>query len=196
MKKKGTAIPESQAKEMLNIIGKAIDHSDKIINDLLEYAREIRLELEKTSPKTLLIKSLELLQVPKCVKILDETAEEPKISVDVEKMERVFVNLLKNAIDAMPNGGTLEVQSCQVGHCIEISFSDTGVGITDEVLPKIFSPLFTTKAQGMGFGLAICKRLISAHGGKILVETSPGKGTIFEVTLPIEPKCEQHVAAI
>ena len=73
---------------------------------------------------------------------------------------------------------------------LEISFADTGTGISDEVMPKLFSPLFTTKAQGMGFGLAICKRIIEAHGGKITVKTAKGKGTTFTVTLPIEPKLE------
>ncbi len=192
MKKKGAAISEDQAKEMLEIIGKAIDHSDKIINDLLEYAREIRLELDETSTRKLLTKALEMLQVPQSIKILDNTSDEPKISVDLDKMVRVFVNLIKNAIDAMPNGGSLEIRSSQSGPNIEISFADTGVGITDEVLPKIFSPLFTTKAQGMGFGLAICRRVVSAHGGKMSVETAVGKGTTFTVVLPIEPKFEQY----
>ena len=73
---------------------------------------------------------------------------------------------------------------------MEISFADTGTGISDEVMPKLFSPLFTTKAQGMGFGLAICKRIIEAHGGKITVKTAKGKGTTFTITLPIEPKIE------
>jgi light-regulated signal transduction histidine kinase (bacteriophytochrome) len=70
------------------------------------------------------------------------------------------------------------------------------VGIIDEVLPKIFSPLFTTKVQGMGFGLAICKRLVSAHGGKISVDTVLGKGTILTVLLPIEPLLETALICI
>jgi len=187
MKKKGAKIPENQAMEMLNIIDNSISHADKIINDLLEYARELRLELGEASAQTLLADALKVVQVPEKIKILDRTTDEPKIIVDIEKIVRVFVNLIKNAIDAMPNGGTLEIRSIQSGPIIEISFADTGAGITEEVLAKIFSPLFTTKAQGMGFGLAICKRLVVAHGGKIFVETVPGKGTTFKVILPIEP---------
>ena len=90
----------------------------------------------------------------------------------------------------MPNGGKLTIASKQVNDGLEISFADTGTGISDEIMPKLFSPLFTTKAQGMGFGLAICKRIIEAHGGKITVKTAKGKGTTFTVTLPIEPKPE------
>jgi two-component system sensor histidine kinase HydH len=73
---------------------------------------------------------------------------------------------------------------------LEISFADTGVGIPDEVLPRLFTPLFTTKAQGMGFGLAICKRITEAHGGTITVKTANGVGTTFTITLPSESKIE------
>ena len=72
--------------------------------------------------------------------------------------------------------------------CVEIVFADTGKGIPEETLPKIFTPLFTTKAQGMGFGLAICKRIIEAHGGTITVKTAVNKGTTFTILLPKNPK--------
>ena len=71
---------------------------------------------------------------------------------------------------------------------MEFTFADTGTGMTAEVLAKIFTPLFTTKAKGMGLGLAICKRIVEAHGGKITVESTLNKGTAFTVSLPIEPK--------
>lgn len=90
----------------------------------------------------------------------------------------------------MPEKGRLEIRSRQIGGKVEIAFADTGTGIPEEVLPKIFSPLFTTKAQGMGFGLAICKRIIEAHGGTITVKTAVNKGTTFAITLPIKPKLE------
>jgi signal transduction histidine kinase len=166
MKKKVANIPEKQTQEMLNIIDNSIEHADKIINDLLDYARELHLELGETSPQMLFTHALELVQVPEKVKIVNKTSAEPKMSVDIEKIERVFVNLIKNAIDALPNVATIEIRSIQSGPNIELSFADTGVGITDDVLQKIFSPLFTTKAQGMGFGLAIFKRLVVAHVGQ------------------------------
>ena len=74
---------------------------------------------------------------------------------------------------------------------MEISFSDTGVGMSRKTLEKLWTPLFTTKAKGMGFGLPICKRFIEAQGGSISVESTPGKGTTFLVTFPIEPKIEE-----
>jgi signal transduction histidine kinase len=87
----------------------------------------------------------------------------------------------------MPNGGTLEISSRQNGENVEFILADTGSGISEDIIGKIFTPLFTTKAQGMGFGLAICKRIVEAHGGKIGVESTLNKGTTFTISLPIEP---------
>ena len=94
------------------------------------------------------------------------------------------MNLIKNSIDAMPEKGTLEITSRKTKKHIEIAFTDTGTGITKETLEKLFTPLFTTKAQGMGFGLAICKRIIEAHEGTINVTTTLNQGTTFTITLP------------
>jgi signal transduction histidine kinase len=88
----------------------------------------------------------------------------------------------------MPEGGTLQIKSIQTDGNIKISFADTGIGISKEVLSKLFLPLVTTKAQGMGFGLAICKRIVEAHGGEITVKSVLGKGATFTVILPIEPE--------
>ena len=188
LKKKGKEISEAQTKEMLEIIDNAIDHSDKIINDLLDYSREMHLELTESTLPTLLNKALLMIQVPGRIQILNHVHEESKIRVDADKIMRIFVNLIKNAIDAMPEQGTLEISSSQTENCINIAFADTGKGIPEETLPKIFTPLFTTKAQGMGFGLAICKRIMEAHGGSITVETELNKGTTFTISLPKKPK--------
>jgi signal transduction histidine kinase len=127
-----------------------------------------------------------MIQVPDRIQIVNHVDEEVCIWVDADKMIRVFVNLLQNAIDAMPEKGRLEINSCQQSNFVEISFSDTGKGIPAEVLPKLFTPLFTTKAQGMGFGLAICKRIVEVHGGTIKVESVEDKGTKFIINLPVK----------
>jgi PAS domain S-box-containing protein len=188
LKKKGAAISEIEAKAMLEIIEREIGHSDKIIDDLLEYAKEMRLELHRCPLRNLIIEAITLIKVPEKVKIINNIPDELKIKIDPNKIERVFINLVKNAIDAMPNGGTITINCQQKNSNFEISFSDTGKGIPEEIQSKLFTPLFTTKAQGMGFGLAICKRIIEAHEGAIKVETETGKGTTFTVILPIEPK--------
>jgi signal transduction histidine kinase len=190
MKKKGNDISQTQAQEMFEIINKCVDYSNKIVNDLLDYSREVRLELREESLKKLLTESLCMLDISEKIEISNRLNDAPTVKIDADKIKRVFINLIKNAIDAMPNGGKITIDSNQVNSSLEVSFSDTGKGIADDVLPKLFSPLFTTKAQGMGFGLAICKRIIEAHGGTIKVKTTKNKGTTFTVTLPIEPKHE------
>jgi PAS domain S-box-containing protein len=188
LKKKGATIKEDQAKVMLEAIEKGVEHSDKIINDLLDYSGNMRLELQVNSVRNVLIDALTMVRIPENVKIINTISGETTLIIDKNKIERVFINLVKNAIDAMPNGGTITLTCKQANGCVEITFADTGMGIPEEIMPKIFSPLSTTKAQGMGFGLAICKRMIEAHGGTITVETEKGKGTAFTVTLPIDLK--------
>ena len=186
LKKKGTTISEAQSKETLEIIDKAIDHSNKIINDLLDYSREMNLKLIKYAARPLVDEAIRSIQVPDRIQIVNHVDKEACIWVDPDKIIRVFVNLLQNAIDATPENGKLEITSCQQSNLVEIAFSDTGKGIPAEILPKLFTPLFTTKAQGMGFGLAICKRIVEVHGGTIKVESVKDKGTKFIINLPVK----------
>jgi len=181
---------DARGKEMLQIVEQSIEYSNKIINDLLEYSREIKLDLAKTDPKTILLEALSRVRIPRKVKVVDETRSEPKFMVDVEKMLRVFTNLLRNSVDAMPSGGTVTIRSERAGDSVVLSFTDSGVGMTRETLHNLWTPLFTTKAKGMGFGLPICRRFVEGHGGKISVESEVGKGSTFTVVLPIEPKSE------
>jgi signal transduction histidine kinase len=192
LRKKGTTISEVQAKETLDSIDKAIDRSDKIINDLLDYAREMRLELTKYAARTLVDEAIRAVPVPERIQIVNQVPEEVWIWINTDKMMRVLVNLIKNAIDAMPEKGTIEISSCQTRDCVQIAVADTGTGIPEETLSKLFLPLFTTKAQGMGFGLAICKRIIEAHEGTITVKSELNKGTTFTVTLPFKPKVDSE----
>ena len=184
---------DDKTKEMLEIIEKDIAYSNKIINDLLDYSREIKLELSESSPKAIIEEALSLIKIPRNVKVFDLTENELKIEVDVDKVKRAFVNIIKNAVEAMPKGGRLTIQSKRSTNECEIAFSDTGTGMADSMLQKIWSPLYTTKAKGMGFGLPICKRIVEAHGGKIAVETAAAKGTTFTVSIPIKPPKLQEV---
>ncbi len=181
---------DPKVSEMLDVIDRDVEYSNKIINDLLDYSRAIKLELSESTPKLLLKDALALVTVPANVQIVDFTEDKPKMKVDADKLKRTCVNIIKNAFEAMPQGGKLIIESRKKSNKVEISFRDTGAGAPKETLERLFTPLFTTKARGMGFGLAICKRIIEAHGGKISVESAMGKGATFTVTLPIEPKLE------
>jgi PAS domain S-box-containing protein len=182
---------DSKSKEMLRIIEKDIENSNKIINDLLEYSRETKLDLNESNPKSIVKIALSAVKIPEKVRVADLTRAQPKIKVDTDKMKRVFMNIIKNAVDAMPKGGKLTIESRESNGDLEIVFSDTGVGMSEETLRNICRPLFTTKARGMGFGLSICKRFVEAHGGRISARSTIGKGSTFIVTLPIQPCSEE-----
>ena len=177
---------DSKLKEMFKVIEKDVQYSNKIINDLLEYSRDIKLDLNESNPREMVKEALSAVKIPKKVRVADNTKVKPNMEIDTDKMKRVFVNIIKNAVDAMPKGGKLMIESRKSDGDLEIVFSDTGAGMSEETLKNIFKPLFTTKAKGMGFGLPICKRFVEAHGGKILVRSTVGKGSTFVVTLPIE----------
>jgi signal transduction histidine kinase/putative methionine-R-sulfoxide reductase with GAF domain len=178
---------DPKTKEMLEIIEKDVEFSNKIINDLLDYSREINLELTEKTPKEILKEALSLVEIPEKIEIIDLTEKKTKMKVDADKMKRVFVNIIKNAVDAMPKGGILTIRTKKSIDHWEIAFSDTGIGIKSCMLTKIWSPLYTTKAKGMGFGLSICKRIVEAHRGKITIKSEIAKGTTFTISVPRIP---------
>lgn len=160
LKHKNNTILDAKSKEMLEIIEKNIECSNKIINDLLEYSREIRLELSEKNPRSLVEESLHQIEIPTNVQIVNLTENEPIVKVDAQKVQRIFLNIIRNAIDAMPEGGTLTIKSKEAKSNVQIAFTDTGVGMSEGTLKKIWTPLFTTKSKGMGLGLPICRRFI------------------------------------
>lgn len=188
LRTKHSAGLSAAGKDLLSTIDISIDYSNKIINDLLDYSRDIKLEFSKTTPKLLLKNALSLIVVPEKINITISSEDTSVLYVDTGKLSRVFVNLIKNAIDAMPEGGTLTITSRAKKDTVAFVFEDNGVGMDEETMNKLWIPLFTTKAKGMGFGLSICKRIVKAHGGKITVQSTLGKGTRFAVTFPVNPK--------
>jgi signal transduction histidine kinase len=113
------------------------------------------------------------------------SADLPLVAVDASRMKQVFLNLLQNAAQAMPKGGTLQIRTERVGQEVAVTFSDTGVGMPPEVLEHLFEPFFTTKAGGTGLGLPVSLGIVQEHGGRITVESASGKGSAFTVWLPI-----------
>jgi signal transduction histidine kinase len=186
-KKDGSRLSEG-GKEMLQLIQEDIRRSDKIINDLVEYSKEPHLEPSQTNMKLITEDALAEVKFPKGIRVVNSTKKQPAMMLDTDKMRRVFVNIIQNAVDAMPNGGTLTIASTRSGDNVRITFRDTGEGMTEKTLAKLWSPLFTTKAKGMGFGLPIAKRLVEEHGGSIAVESKPSKGSTFTLKLPLVQK--------
>jgi PAS domain S-box-containing protein len=180
----------------LKIIDEESKRCEKIIRDLLQFARPKSTDLCPTDVKQVLEKTLGLvanhLYKQKIESITHIEERLPKIQGDPQELEQVMVNLYLNAIDAMPDGGTLTVAAKPIfaatgtSQEVAILVSDTGFGIVPEHLPKIFLPFFTAKKKrGLGLGLPICDRIIKNHGGRIRVESQPGQGTTFEICLPV-----------
>jgi signal transduction histidine kinase len=169
---------------MFSEIDNCIERSDKIINDLIEYSQVINLQPTVTDPKSLTELSLNQIGTPANIEIINLAPAKPSIVIDADRIERAFVGIIKNAFDAMPQGGQLIIKSQVTDAGVVFSFQDTGFGMSQDTLGKLWTPLFTTKAKGMGFGLAICKRIVEAHGGEITAKSTVGLGTTITVTLP------------
>jgi len=166
-----------------------------LVKDLLNFARPSRPQFSLVDVNSILnnatVFSLENLSLPpekkgtiKIVKKYD--ADLPKTVADPMQLHQVFVNLLINSVDSMPDGGSLTVETSyeQARKLIQVSISDTGTGIRRKYMDKIFEPFFTTKSQGTGLGLPITKRLIEQNNGDITADNNPNGGAIFKVTLP------------
>jgi len=181
---------DQKAGEMFELIEKDIEYSNKIVTDLLDYSREMQLELREITPREIVSEALSSVRIPENITVLNHANGELKMRVDVKKLQRVFINLIKNAVDAMPCGGKLTIKSKKANGNVEISFADTGAGIPHEILGKLWTPFLTTKAKGMGLGLPICRRIVEAHGGKIAVRSNTKEGTTFTVRVPAKLRIE------
>lgn len=172
--------------DLLTLVEESLAYMDKIVSDLQNYAAPIQPELMAVSLDQLLKETLSTIHSPGNVKLSTNVEEGvQRLTVDPALMKRVFTNLASNAVQAMPRGGELRITAQKNGKDALISFQDTGDGIPEEHLRMLFTPFRTTKAQGQGLGLPVCKRLVEAHGGSLTVETTVGRGSTFTVRIPV-----------
>jgi signal transduction histidine kinase len=181
---------EDEAKyEFIQILLKETDRLNRIVQEFLGFARPKQPELQPADMNEAIESVLTLTtQEARKADVRVEKRLDPAIgsrSLDAGLLKQAFLNLVLNAIQAMPGGGVLTVESGIKGSTIEVTISDTGVGIPEENRKKLFSPFFTTKKNGTGLGLAITYRIIENHRGRIDVASEPGKGTRFTVRIPI-----------
>jgi len=182
-------IPQ-ETMDMLQVINDSVQYADRIVRDLHDFASPKKPVYKKTNINTLVKETLSQVEAPENVKITTELGDLPEIRADKDMVKRILVNLAENAIQAMAKGGRLKVSTKKTEESVEVSFKDTGTGISKDNMIKLFTPFFTTKAQGIGMGLAICKKLSESYGGSIEVKSEEGKGTIFTAKLPIQQKME------
>jgi len=158
----------------------SIADMSNIIEDVLDFSRTVELDLHKNSIFKILMTALENVEKPKQVNV-NINYSDIGIICDSKKIEAVFSNLLSNSIQALEEIGEINVRITEDNNQVFISVEDTGPGILEEDMPRIFEPLFTTKQKGTGLGLSICKNIINLHGGDIIVKNTP---TTFIVTIP------------
>jgi signal transduction histidine kinase len=177
---------DPQVQESLGMIENEIQNANRIITDLLDYARNKPAEREAISVSLILDDALNASLPPENVNSSVHVSEDlPPAYTNRSQMAQVLENLLTNAYQAMPEGGDLTIMSDLCGDEISIAVRDTGQGISPENLGKIFEPLFTTKTQGIGLGLALCKQLMERNEGRIEVQSELGKGSTFSLYMPL-----------
>ncbi len=180
------------SKEALNIISNHINRISLIVRQMSRFSKAKPAEIRPTEIRPIIESTLELVRYDKRMKQVrvDVSVDEdlPEVLVDENQLVQVFVNLILNALDAMPSGGSISIRVFSEDNRVKVSFTDTGVGIEKENLQRIFDPFFTTKEKGTGLGLAISYSIIKSFGGDIMVESTPMKGTTFTVVLPVYEK--------
>jgi two-component system cell cycle sensor histidine kinase/response regulator CckA len=192
-----TEIPDSEEKknalESLREIEKNIDYINKIVADLQDFARPLKPHIEEADLKQIIDDLLRKNGLPADIKVkVKVQPEAKKIMADSTYLNRILYNLVTNAVQSMPKGGKLNIRVSKETETDDaiITVEDTGVGIPETAKGKLFTPMFTTKSKGQGFGLAVIKRMAEALKGTVSFESQEGKGTKFTVRLPQNIKKE------
>jgi len=182
---------DEKIKKHLNILETELERANKLITDLLEFSTGRPPVFETIEIMPVISDALSRITMPANVKLTLNFKQNMEVKGDREQLQRVFLNIILNALQAMPEGGELEISGRLNNNYVQISFRDTGVGIPESDMGNIFEPLFTTKPKGIGLGLALSRQIVEAHRGRIEVESKVNKGTTFRVLLPAAKEVEQ-----
>ena len=188
IRKKLGASTDKELTEMLEIIEKDVSYADRILSDLLEYSGEFEMELVEAHLRSIMEQALALVSIPSGTRARNLMNGQLKARLDTGKMKRVFLNLIENGVDVMPQGGELRIQGKESDGALQVVVSDTGAGMAEDAVKRIWTPFLTTKAKGVGLRLSISKRIMEAHKDYISYETEVGKGTAFAVTIPLQAR--------
>ncbi len=186
-----TSLPESDAKQSLNeslcSVEESLSYINKIVQDLQDYARTPKPTLEQVAVEKMIQEAISDLDIPETIQItfLLEGGS-LALKADPTYMKRIITNLITNSMQALTNGGKISIKVKRKEDKALLSIEDTGQGIPVEVRDKIFTPLVTTKPKGQGFGLAVVKKLTEALNGTVTFQSELGKGTRFDVELPLD----------
>ena len=172
---------------LVSSIKQEIQRLNKLVEDFLDYGRPLKLNLQKVDIGKLLEDIIEIISAKaeaEKINIIKDYNSLPMLNTDPDLMKTSIFNVISNAFQAMPDGGTLTIKTEQTDGTFSMLVSDTGVGVPENELSRIFDPFFTTKKNGLGLGLAMTKRVVEEHGGKVNIQSTPGKGSRVIITLP------------
>jgi len=184
-KEKAKSSADTSLVSLLDTVQEQAEYVNRIVTDLQDYARPVKPTLAKIDAAELLDDTLSSFEIPRTVKVLTDVQPGMIIEADPGLFRRILTNIITNALQAMPSGGRLSVRAVRGEKNVHVSVQDTGEGMSQEVVAKLFNPLFTTRAKGTGLGLPIAKRLVEAHQGNIRVTSEPGRGTSIIIELPL-----------
>lgn len=182
-------LSETRRKQSMQYILEEIERIDVIVKGFMDFARPAALKTAPDDLNQVLQEVLDLMEANlnhhQIVLIKKFAPDLPPVSLDRDKLKQAFMNIVLNAMDAMPDGGALEILTLRGSDKVRIDVVDTGIGIPPEDLNRLFEPFFTTKSQGTGLGLANAKRVLEQHGGDIRGKSAVGQGTTIALWLPL-----------
>lgn len=186
---------ESPLREFADILLREVDRLNGVVQDFLDFARpeqprEDRVDLNQLVDEVLALTSRMLVKGK--IEVRVERGDKVCCCGRAEQLRQVLLNLVINAHQAMPEGGTLSLGTQCDGQRVRLQVKDTGTGIAPENLERVFDPFYTTRKDGTGLGLAITSRIISGHRGSISVDSTPGQGTVFTIELPCSEDCHEQ----
>jgi signal transduction histidine kinase len=182
----------SYKRELMQQIEKEVERAKAMVNSLLEFSRKKEFKSKPIPVKGLVEDTIRLIQgdIPTKVEMHVDVPESSWIIADKQRIEQAVLNIIKNALDAMPDGGMISISAEEDvdNKLLEIRIRDTGIGIEPETSRKIFDPFFTTKedGKGSGLGLFVAREIIEEHEGNIRVDSVEGEGTTFIIRLPMK----------
>ena len=177
------ADPDSK-EEMISMIRSSIDRAHNMIEEFRSRTRDTPVDLKEINLEELIRLTINETKIPDWIDVSVTTENVDRVIIDEKKIRRVFDNMISNSAEAMPEPGNLNIEARINENHLIIRISDTGVGIPEETLSRLFQPFVTTKSTGLGLGLSFVKKAVEAHGGSISCESEIGKGTTFTIIIP------------
>jgi signal transduction histidine kinase len=174
---------DTMSRELGEIISSEVDRTNLLVTRFLDFARPLEPRRETADITEVIDRAARRAGV---TIVRDYSKDVPRLEIDPALMEQVFINLLSNAAQASEPGQPVTVATRLADQCVEIDVTDRGSGIPPDKIETIFNPFVTTKQDGVGLGLAIVAKIVDGHGGKMTVDSEPGKGSTFRIALPIE----------